>query len=166
MAVFFPVVGNFAGDFTVSLLLSVKLIQPFNQQLGSVTHGVSRESLGEIYFPIAVALIFSLSQGNPILFGIPMLILTLADALYRFNWHSLWFASLYHLRGEQKCGGFFCLFTLAFLSTHVPLLLFTPVGRIETLLISMTLGLLVMLLEAIAWRGLDNLFIPLGGICC
>ncbi|MBD2314664.1 hypothetical protein H6G20_23630 [Desertifilum sp. FACHB-1129] len=147
----------------VSLLLSVKLIQPFNQQLGSVTHGVSRESLGEIYFPIAVALIFSLSQGNPILFGIPMLILTLADALaaligIRYGLHPYTTSE-----GNKSAEGSFAFFTLAFLSTHVPLLLFTPVGRIETLLISMTLGLLVMLLEAIAWRGLDNLFIPLGG---
>lgn len=52
---------------------------------------------------------------------------------------------------------------MAFLSAHVPLLLFTDVGRAESLLIGLTLGLLVMLLEAIAWRGLDNLFIPLGG---
>jgi hypothetical protein len=52
---------------------------------------------------------------------------------------------------------------LAFFSVHVPLLLLSEVGRAETLLIALILGLLVMLLEAIAWRGLDNLFIPLGG---
>ena len=45
---------------------------------------------------------------------------------------------------------------------HVPLLLFTDVGRAETLLIAVIIGLLSMLLEAIATRGLDNLLIPLG----
>jgi hypothetical protein len=30
-------------------------------------------------------------------------------------------------------------------------------------MIALILGLLVMLIEAIAWQGLDNLFIPLGG---
>ena len=33
----------------------------------------------------------------------------------------------------------------------------------ETLLISLILAFLVMLLEGCAWRGLDNLFIPIGG---
>ena len=33
----------------------------------------------------------------------------------------------------------------------------------ETLLIALSVALLVTLLEAVAWGGLDNLFIPLGG---
>jgi phytol kinase len=37
------------------------------------------------------------------------------------------------------------------------------VGRAESLLIAATLALLVMLLEGSAWRGLDNVFIPIGG---
>jgi phytol kinase len=37
------------------------------------------------------------------------------------------------------------------------------VGRTESLLIASTLALLVMLLEGSAWRGLDNLFVPIGG---
>jgi phytol kinase len=47
--------------------------------------------------------------------------------------------------------------------TLVPLLLFTQTGRAQTLLISLIIGLVAMLLEAVAWRGLDNLFLPLGG---
>jgi phytol kinase len=45
----------------------------------------------------------------------------------------------------------------------VPLLLWSSVGRTESLLLGATLALLVMLLEGSAWRGLDNLFIPIGG---
>jgi phytol kinase len=45
----------------------------------------------------------------------------------------------------------------------VPLVLFGDAGRVETLLISLILAFLVMLLEGCAWRGLDNLFIPIGG---
>jgi phytol kinase len=52
---------------------------------------------------------------------------------------------------------------VAFLCVHVPLLLWSTVGRGESLLIASTLALLVMLLEGSAWRGLDNLFIPIGG---
>jgi phytol kinase len=52
---------------------------------------------------------------------------------------------------------------VAFFCIHVPLLLWGEVGRTETLLIAATLALVVMLLEGSAWRGLDNLFIPIGG---
>jgi len=44
----------------------------------------------------------------------------------------------------------------------VPLLLFTSVGRAETLLIATIIGVLSTLIEAAAWRGLDNLLIPVG----
>jgi phytol kinase len=59
--------------------------------------------------------------------------------------------------------GSLAFFIVAFMSTGAPLLLFTNTGRIEAVLIGLTFGVLVMLLEAIAWRGLDNLFIPFGG---
>ena len=64
--------------------------------------------------------------------------------------------------GEKTVEGSAAFLIVALLSTQVPLLLFTGTGRAESLVIALTLALLVMLLEAIAWRGLDNLFIPLG----
>lgn len=130
--------------------------------IGAVMHSVERDSFGELYFPIAVALLFVLSKGDPILFGIPILILTLADAL----------AALIGIRygqvryttgeGEKSAEGSVAFFVVAFLSVHIPLLLFTDTGRAETLLIALILGVLLALFEAVAWRGLDNLFIPLG----
>jgi phytol kinase len=60
--------------------------------------------------------------------------------------------------------GSLAFFIVAFIATGVPLLLFTTTGRVESVLIGATFGVLVMLLEAIAWRGLDNLFIPFGGL--
>ncbi|HSI87010.1 MAG TPA: hypothetical protein VK970_24705, partial [Candidatus Methylacidiphilales bacterium] len=64
--------------------------------------------------------------------------------------------------GEKSMEGSVAFFTAAFLGTHVPLLLFSTVGRAECLLIGITIGLIIMLVEAISWRGLDNLFIPIG----
>jgi phytol kinase len=37
----------------------------------------------------------------------------------------------------------------------------TDIGRAESLLLAMLIGILVMIIEAVAWRGLDNLFIPI-----
>ncbi len=124
--------------------------------------GVDRHTIGELYFPVSVALVFWLARGrSPLLFCIPILVLTLADAVgalvgVRYGQH--------RFEGSAKSlEGSIAVVVTAFFCVHLPLLLWTSVGRAETLLIAATLALLVMLLEGSAWRGLDNLFIPIGG---
>lgn len=151
------------ASLSVALLVSIQGFKPLQKRLGSVTHGVKRESLGEVYFPLSVALLFVLSDRNVIFFGIPMLILALADAVAALIGVRYGLLQYTTSEGKKSAEGSIAFFTVAFLATHIPLLLLTETGRAETLLISLTLGLLVMLIEAIAWRGLDNLFIPLGG---
>jgi phytol kinase len=63
--------------------------------------------------------------------------------------------------GRKSLEGSFAFFIVAFFAVQIPVLLFTNIGRAEALLIALILGLLVTLCEAVAWRGLDNLFIPL-----
>ncbi|GAB4453149.1 MAG: hypothetical protein OHK0029_05360 [Armatimonadaceae bacterium] len=132
-------------------------------QLGGVVDGVQRESLGEIYFPLAVAVLFFLTRGNPVAFIVPMLLLTLSDAvaaLIGVRYGALRYTTD---EGQKSWEGSIAFFVTAFLSVHIPLLLFTDIGRAECLYIALILGLLVMLLEAVAWAGLDNLLVPLGG---
>ncbi len=151
------------AGLAMSWLLTIRLYPPLNRRLGSVLGGVGRRSLGEIYFPIAVALIFTLAQGDPLLFGIPILMLTLADAVAAII--GVRYGKLRYVatEGHKSAEGSVTFFTVAFLSVHIPLLLLSDVGRAETLLIGLILGSLVMMLEAIAWSGLDNILIPLGG---
>ncbi len=131
--------------------------------LGEAIDGVGRRSLGEVWFPLAVGLLFLISGGDPLTFCIPMLILTLADAAAALVGARYGTLRLLPGRGEKSVEGSLAFFVLAFLSTQIPLLLFTDTGRTETLLIALGLALHTMLLEAIAGRGLDNLLIPLGG---
>lgn len=150
------------GVLAVLSLLGMRIVAKLKSGIGAVVHAVDRESLGEIYFPLAVVLLFVLTKGDPVLFIIPILILTFADAL----------AALIGMRygqmryttgeGEKSAEGSIAFFFVAFLSVHIPLLLFTETGRSETLLIALILGVLLALFEAVAWRGLDNAFIPLG----
>lgn len=130
--------------------------------VGQVLHGVARDSQGDILFPISVGLLFYFSNGNPVLFCVPMLTLTLADATaalvgLRYG------KSTYGTIDSKSIEGSVAFFLVTFLSVHFSLLLFTQTGRFECVLIALKLGLLVMMLEAISWQGLDNLFIPLGG---
>jgi len=89
-------------------------------------------------------------------------VLTLADttaALVGVRYGSLHFQTL---DGRKSAEGSLAFFVTAFLSVHVPVLLMTETGRLESLLLGVIIGLLVMLLESVAWRGLDNLMVPLG----
>jgi phytol kinase len=151
------------GAIAIGTLLALRFVPQLRATLGGALHGVHRSSGGDLYFPIAATGLFLLANGNWVLYVLPMLTLTLADTVaaligVAYGRHA------YGTTGEMKSvEGSLAFFTVAFMSTGVPLLLFTNTGRIEAVLIGLTFGALVMLLEAIAWRGLDNLFIPFGG---
>jgi phytol kinase len=125
---------------------------------------VARVSWGEVYFPIGVAALFVVSGGNPILYCIPLAILTLADTAAALVGSSYGHWRYTTLEGGKKSAeGSVAFFLVAYFAVHVPLLLVTQIERVDVLLVAVILALLVTLFEAIAWRGLDNLFIPLGG---
>ena len=62
---------------------------------------------------------------------------------------------------KKSLEGSFAFCIVAFMSTLVPLLLFSQVGRSELLSISLVVGFNIALIEMIASRGNDNLLIPL-----
>ena len=63
------------------LIASVKFVPALRTRYGGVANRVDRTTLGEIYFPVSVALLFWLTRGaTPLLFVIPILMLTFADA--------------------------------------------------------------------------------------
>jgi phytol kinase len=157
------------GVLSVGGMVALRLVKGLKTSLGTVVSGVSRVSLGEIYFPLAVAILFLLylhdNDPSParrtLLYCIPLLLLTLADAvaaLIGINYGKLRYATS---DGQKSTEGSLAFFLCAFLCTHIPLLLWGGVGRPETLLIAVLLAWLAAMFEAIAWAGLDNLALPL-----
>ncbi|MEM1268938.1 MAG: hypothetical protein AAGI08_02715 [Bacteroidota bacterium] len=155
-----PVAVLFA--LAISAMLALRVVPALRGHAG-VLHDIQRDSYGDLYFPIAVLVLYLLAAETPILYVIPLLLLGLADAVAALVGVRYGTASYEAGEGIKSAEGSLAFFTTAFLSTHVPLLLFTDTGRLETLLIAGIVGLLAMLLEAVAWKGLDNLFVPLGG---
>lgn len=145
----------------LSLMFGLRHIESLRTRFGRVLGGVGRSSLGEIYFPLSVALLFYLTRDKIVFYVIPILILTLADSTAALIGVRYGKSRYQGIDGAKSAEGSIAFFAVAFMSTHAPLLLFTQTGRAESLLIAAILGLLVMLFESIAWRGLDNLFIPL-----
>lgn len=145
------------------LLASISVVPSFRSRLGSSLYSVGRSSRGEFYFPISVALLFWLTRGDKLLYVIPLLMLTFADAVAAILGTIYGKVSYEGVGGKKSLEGSVAFFTVAFFAVHVPLLLFSNLGRSQTLLVAVDIALVVTLLEAVAWRGLDNIFIPLGG---
>ena len=149
-------------------LLTLRRVARLKEGLGHVVGDVARASWGELYFPLAVALVFLLSwraEVSPgrrvLLYEVPMLVLTLADASaalvgIRYGRHRFRTPD-----GQKSAEGSVAFFLAACGCIHTPLLLCGDIGRAETLLIAVVLALLATMFEAVAWHGLDNLLLPL-----
>lgn len=148
----------------VLLLTAVSAIPAMRARLGASLYSVDRESHGELYFPIAVAVLFYLARGNKLFYVIPLLVLTLADAVAAVLGSVYGKMPYEGMGGKKSVEGSVAFFTVAFFAVHVPLLLYSRLERPQTLFVSLDIALVVTLLEAVSWRGLDNLIIPLGGL--
>jgi phytol kinase len=139
---------TFAGTRILGLLPSV--------------HGVRRFTGGVLYYPAAVALLFLLSADRPGFYIASILVLTICDTLAALV-GGAYGRFTYQVQGDSKSlEGSTVFFLTALLCIHVPLLLLTPIGRAESLLVALLIALLVTLLEALSVGGIDNVIIPYG----
>jgi phytol kinase len=147
---------------TAAALAVVRLIPAVRRRFGAAAYRVARASYGEFYFLLAVVTLFWLTEAqSSILFAIPVLVLTLADTTAALVGSR--YGPTPHAGARKTIEGSMAFAAVAVLCVSVPLLLWTAVGRVESLLIAATTALLLMLVEACAGRGRDNLLLPLGG---
>jgi phytol kinase len=143
-------------------------------KLGDGLHGVNRRSWGEVLFAASVALLFWLKDGTyineaqgeaspgPILYVLPILTLTLCDAASALV-GSRYGQTRFRIEdGLKSIEGVVAFALTAWLCSLIALLLLTDIGRGEVVLLAFITAVFGALLEAASWRGLDNLFIPLG----
>ena len=124
--------------------------------------GAGRPTLGDVCFPVAVAALYLLAGGSPVLYAVPLLLLGVAGPAAALVGRRHGLAPFATVEGTKSREGSAAFAAVAFLCVHVPLLLFTPVGRPESLWIAAIVAGLAAIVEAVSWRGLDNLFVPLG----
>jgi phytol kinase len=149
------------GATSLTAMTALRLLPALRAGTGQILHAVQRESLGELCFPVSVTVLFVLAKGDWVLFTIPMLVLTLADAAaaligVRYG-HNRYRAA----DGRKSREGSAAFFAVAAICAWVPLHLGTGMEPLAVALAALLIGLLVMLIEAASWRGLDNLFTPL-----
>ncbi|WP_428061689.1 diacylglycerol/polyprenol kinase family protein [Brevundimonas sp.] len=173
----FPWVFDQAWEVAAVCLLAgaVFVIARSRPTLGEGLHGVKRFSYGELLFAVSVALLFWLKDGHYsleirgiqaepqlILYVLPILLLTLSDAasaLVGVNYGRMQFPVE---DGVKSVEGVLTFILTAWIAALIALLLFTDLGRGDVIVLALIAALFGSLFEAASWRGLDNLFIPMG----
>jgi dolichol kinase len=144
-------------------------------KLGEGLHAVRRVSYGELLFALSVALLFHLKDGHwlnqrdgtvgdisLVLYALPLLILTLSDAAAALVGATYGRKHFAVADGRKSWEGVVVFFVTAWLIALIAFLLLSDVPREQAVLLAFIAALFGALLEAASWRGLDNLFIPLG----
>ena len=146
---------------TLGVLLALRRVEPLRLRFGAVLGNVTRCSHGEMYFALGVTALFCMARHSLLLYSVPLLILTFADAMaalvgQRFGRHR--YRSLACAKSLEGSAAFFIC---AACSTAGLLVLIAALPVPHAVLIAVALALVLTVVEALAWRGLDNLFLPL-----
>lgn len=166
MALSFPLFLNTptmiiaALGLVVAWLIAVRHNEGLRRHFGSVLHDVRRKSLGEIYFAVSIAGLLLLTQDEPILFVIPMLILALADAFAAIVGRIFPVGPLPGIARGKTTAGCAAFFVVAFIVSFWSLQFIADLQIAHALLVATGLALTTCGVEAICRRGVDNLIVP------
>ena len=130
--------------------------------ISAAVHGVKRTSYGELLLALSVGFIFCFSLEKPILFVLPVAVLTLSDtaaAMVGTRYGRKLFAVE---AGTKSLEGVAMFFLVTWIVAMVLLLLMTDISRVNVVLLSLAVAAFGALVEADSWRGFDNLFVPVG----
>lgn len=149
-----------ALSVVVTWMLAVRRVPSLRRRFGSVLHDAGRESAGELYFAVAIAGLLLISSGHSLLFTIPVLILTLADALAAVVGRAWPIGALDGPARGKTVSGSAAFLATAWFVTWPLLAAYTSLDGATVVAIAAIVASLTCITEAISSRGLDNLLVP------
>ncbi len=144
------------------VLCATRMSGTLRRCLGGALNGIGRASYGDLWFLLAIGLVFVLSDGRTLLYVVPILVLTLADtaaALVGVAFGRLRYSMV---DGAKSLEGSAAFFGVAFFCAGISLLVFGNHGYREAFAIAAALSFATTILEALASKGLDNVLVPAG----
>jgi len=113
-----------------------------------------------VYFAFAIGGLLLLTQGKPIFFVIPILILTLADAIAAIVGKMFPVGPLAGVARGKTAAGCVAFFVVAFAVSSWLLLAITDLQTERVLFVAAGLAASTCVAEVISRRGIDNLMVP------
>jgi phytol kinase len=149
---------------SVVAFIGVRIGLPFLRRIAQSLAGIHRVSIGEFCFVGATCVVFTVAADDPVLYCIPMLVLTLADSAaalagtaYGRHRYPSW-------DDYKTVEGSAVFFVVAAICIYVPLILFTEASRAQSAGVAVLVALATTVLEASMGRGFDNIVVPLGAL--
>ncbi|MGV3576799.1 MAG: diacylglycerol/polyprenol kinase family protein [Devosia sp.] len=166
LALTFPLL--FSNPLPVLVLLGLAIPLMFAIRLGvlgglgNVLHAVQRQSYGEVYLALAIAITFLRAEEQPVLYVLPILVITLSDTAAALIGTAYGRQRFRVEGGAKSVEGVVVFFFITWLASLIVLVLMSGAAPLNMVLISMLLAAFCALVEVDSWRGLDNLFVPIG----
>lgn len=145
----------------VAWMSAVRILPCLQRHFGSVLQGCGRVSMGETWFALGIAALLILADDNRLLYAIPVLILSLADAAAAIAGRSLASRELTGCLRGKTLAGCCAFFTTAVIVCLAMLGLYTQWSAGRILVGAIAVAAATCFTEALLRRGLDNLAIPL-----
>lgn len=145
----------------VFILLLIRTIPSLRNSVGKSIYDVKRSSIGELLFALSIVLLFWFSGDHIALYVIPLTILTISDAIAALVGTHYGKKLFTVIGGIKSWEGTLTFAGITFIILLVLLHIFTSLSWPALLMITLTFSVLVALIEAVSWHGLDNLFVPL-----
>lgn len=152
-----PIVLMLVLSLTAMVVLRTSHFHTFR----NVLYGIKRKSWGDVCFPIAVALVFYLAEGDALSYCLPIAIMTFADPIAAWVGICYGRAQYWVSGGHKTVEGTLAFFAISWL---VAVTCFAFLSHLDWLICSyyaLALAAGVTLIESISGRGLDNLTVPL-----
>jgi len=167
-ALFFPYVLTEAWMILCALgliggwMVGVRRIPALHSRFGAVLHDTRRVSAGELYFAAAIAFLLLVACADPLLYVVPVCVLTFADAAAAIVGKAVPYGRLSGMARHKTLSGCLAFFVTALAVTLFGVLRYTtlPIGPAVTVAAVIAAG--ACALEAVSRRGADNVLVPLG----
>ena len=145
------------------LITAIRFWSPLRSLLGKSILCAQRFTLGEFFFPLGILSAFLLSDGDKLQYLVAVLALTLADPVAAFVGISL--ARKRCLPQPRKSiEGSLAFMLVSGLIAFLVLHLMAEMSLKDSLLIGLNFGVLLALIEAASFWGVDNFSVPVGAI--
>lgn len=149
-----------ALGLVLAWMVAVRLAPSLRRRFGACLHDTRRCSHGELYFSLGVAFLLFVTPERPLLYAVPLLIVTLADAAAAIVGRGLPLGRLPGAMAGKTLSGCLAFFVVAYLITVLYLLAHTSMPVSRAILVSTAVAAAACLAELLCRRGLDNVVVP------
>lgn len=145
----------------IAWMSAVRILPCLQRHFGSVLQDCDRKSMGELYFALSIGALILLTPDSPLLYIIPVLILTLADTAAAIFGRLIPSKPLTGFLRGKSVAGCTAFFSVAAVICVAMLAVYTSLPAWQITTATLVVATATCVAEAACRRGLDNLMVPL-----